>query len=416
MRTVRDVNTNPVRVSRRAASVSPFYAMEFAKHADALEASGVHVTRLNIGEPDFGAPPAFLAAIAEFADGRPTAYTPSVGTDELRAAIAAYHRRTDGRDLDPRRVCVTAGASAALLLCTAALIDPGDKVLVADPSYPCNRQFAESFGARVQLVSTSADTGFQLNLGHVRQAWDEQTRGVMMASPSNPTGTSIPAPELAAICEWVAHQGGWRIVDEIYLGLTHSEQATPGVLAVDDDAVVINSFSKVFGLTGWRLGWCVVPEPLVPVIEKLAQNYYICPSTPAQHAALACFTAETAALTQRRRASIVARRDIVCDALAQMGLVVPVLPDGAFYVYVDVSGTGLSSWEFCTRALAEAAVALTPGRDFGVAGADRFVRLSFAIDADDLRAGLQRLGEFVAGLRSATTQPPSSPAPVSNSK
>nr|WP_245549816.1 aminotransferase class I/II-fold pyridoxal phosphate-dependent enzyme [Gordonia effusa] len=380
--------------------------MEFAKHADALEASGVHVTRLNIGEPDFGAPPAFLDAIVDLADGRPMTYTPSVGIAELRTAIAQSYRTLDDLEIDPRRVCVTAGASAALLLCAAALIDPGDRVLVADPSYPCNRQFAESFGADVALVPTSAATRFQLDAASVAEAWDEHTRGVMLASPSNPTGTSLSTTELAAICEFVVGRDGWRIVDEIYLGLTHDDDGARSVLALDDDAIVVNSFSKVFGLTGWRLGWCVVPEALVPVMEKLAQNYYICPSTPTQYAALTCFQPETLAIATERRRQIVARKEIVLQELSEMGLDVPVAPDGAFYVYVDIAATGMTSWEFCEKALEQALVALTPGHDFGNHRADDFVRLSYAIGTADLVAGLKRLAVFVRDQ-------PRSPAPTS---
>lgn len=385
-----------IGISARARRVAPFQAMEFGKHADALEARGVTVTRLNIGEPDFGAPPAFLAAVRDLADGRAMAYTPSVGIGELRAAIARHYLLVDGIDIDPRRVCVTAGASGALLLCAAALIDPGDRVLVADPSYPCNRQFAESFGADVVLLPTSAATRFQLDSASVADAWDARTRGVMLASPSNPTGTSLPGAELAAICELVADRGGWRIVDEIYLGLAHSTSRTPSVLAVDDEAIVVNSFSKTFGLTGWRLGWCVVPDAMVPIIEKLAQNYYICPSTPAQYAALTCFEPATLELVERRRRAVVERKEIVLRALADMGLPVPAVPDGAFYVYIDISGTGLDSWQFCERALEHAHVALTPGHDFGRQRADDFVRLSYAVATDDLIDGLRRLAAFVA--------------------
>lgn len=385
------------RPSARAERVTPFLAMEFAKHADALKAKGVDVIRLNIGEPDFGAPPMFLSAMSDLIDGRSLAYTPAVGIDPLRSAIAAHYRRTDGLDIDPRRICVTSGASAALLLCTAALINPGDGVLVGDPSYPCNRQFAESFGADVTLIPADAATRFQLDVGAIADAWQPDTRGVMLASPSNPTGTSLPIDELADIGRCVAERGGWRIVDEIYLGLAHADGAR-SVLTVDDDAIVVNSFSKMFGLTGWRLGWCVVPDAMVSVVEKLAQNYYICPSTPAQYAALSCFTDEGLALAEERRQTIVERKAIVLQELSMMGLPVPVEPDGAFYVYIDVSGTRLSAWDFCTRALAQAHVALTPGNDFGHHRADDYVRLSYTVGEADLRAGLARLGNFVREL------------------
>ncbi|WP_411149831.1 pyridoxal phosphate-dependent aminotransferase [Streptomyces sp. A30] len=390
-----------MRISQRAQAVAPFYAMEFGKHAAALEAQGHHVVKLSLGEPDFGAPPAVLNAMREAMDGRPMAYTAALGLPALRQAIAGFYRDRHGVEVDPARVVVTAGASAALVLATAALVDTGDEVLIADPSYPCNRQIVESFGAHVTLVPTTAETRFQLNASSVRSSWTDRTRGVMIATPSNPTGTSVPAEELAAICAFARERDAWRIVDEIYLDLSdHDAQGEPprSALSYDPDAIVINSFSKYFGMTGWRLGWCVVPEALVPAMERLAQNYFLCASTPAQHAALSCFTAESLAVCEERRVEFSERRALVLDGLARIGLPVPVPPDGAFYVYFDVGHTGLTSWQFCERALQEAHVALTPGRDFGVHTAQTHVRLSYAASADDLREGIARLGKFVATL------------------
>jgi aspartate/methionine/tyrosine aminotransferase len=391
-----------MRISQRARAVAPFYAMEFGKHAAVLEAEGHHVVKLNLGEPDFGAPPAVRNAMREAMDGRPMAYTAALGLPALREAIAGFYLDRHGVRVDPARVVVTAGASAALVLATAALVDPGDEVLIADPSYPCNRQIVESFGARVTLVPTTAGTRFQLDAASVRSHWTDSTRGVMIATPSNPTGTSVPADELAALCDLARERDAWRIVDEIYLNLSdHDDQGRPprSALSYDPDAVVINSFSKYFGMTGWRLGWCVVPEPLVPAMERLAQNYFLCASAPAQHAALTCFTAESLAVCEDRRAEFAERRAIVLDGLQRIGLPVPVPPDGAFYVYFDVAGTGLTSWQFCERALQEAHVALTPGRDFGVRTAETHVRLSYAASAGELREGIARLGKFVAALR-----------------
>ncbi|MEU9910691.1 pyridoxal phosphate-dependent aminotransferase [Streptomyces sp. NPDC051001] len=391
-----------MRISQRAQSVAPFYAMEFGKRAAALEAQGHHVVKLSLGEPDFGAPPAVVEAMRTAMDGRPMSYTEALGMPSLRQAIAGFYGERHGVDVDPGRVVVTAGASAALVLGAAALVDAGDEVLIGDPSYPCNRQIMESFGARVTLVPTSAASRFQLDADSVRSHWTDGTRGIMVATPSNPTGTSIPEGELAALCDLARERDAWRIVDEIYLDLgDHDDQDRPprSALSYDPDAVVINSFSKYFGMTGWRLGWCVVPEILVPALERLAQNYFLCASTPAQHAALACFTPDSLAVCEERRAEFGRRRALVLDGLAQLGLPVPVPPDGAFYVYFDVSGTGLTSWEFCARALQEAHVALTPGRDFGVGTAETHVRLSYAASAGELREGIARLGKFVGALR-----------------
>lgn len=403
-----------MKISQRAQAVAPFFAMEFGKHAARLEAEGHRIIKLSLGEPDFGAPPAVLQAAREATASGSLAYTAALGLPELRQAIAGFYQSAHDVHVDPSRIVVTAGASAALLLVTAALVDPGDEVIVGDPSYPCNRQFLGSFGASVRLVPTDAATRFQLDAAAVRGNWTEKTRGLMIATPSNPTGTSVPEGELKEICAWARQHNAWRIVDEIYLNLGDPDargQAPQTALAFDPDAIVINSFSKYFGMTGWRLGWCVVPEVLVPIIERLAQNYYICPSTLSQRAALACFTPGTLALCEARRVEFVQRRQRVLEGLERIGLPVPASPDGAFYVYFDVSGTGMNSWQFCERVLEEAHVALTPGQDFGYCSADSYVRLSCAAPMEDLEEALRRLGQFMGrsgsiySLHSCTSQP-----------
>lgn len=381
-----------MKMSRRALSVEPFHAMAFGQKSADLEAAGHRVVRLNLGEPDFGAPPAVRAAMREVMDGRALPYTAALGLPALREAIAGFYRDRHQVDVDPARVVVTSGASSALLLAVAATIDPGDEVIVADPSYPCNRELVSSFGGSVVSVPTSVSSRFQLDAALVARAWTGRTAAVMVASPSNPTGTSIPYPELQQICDLARKRGAWRIVDEIYLNLAADPRS---VLAVDPDAIVINSFSKYFGMTGWRLGWAVLPEVMVPAVERLAMNYFLCASAPAQIAALAAFTPQSLAECERRREELAARQQIVLEGLSKIGLDVCVPPDGAFYVFFDVSRTGMDSWTFCERALAEAHVALTPGRDFGQAWADSHVRLSFASSRAELHEGLRRLGLFV---------------------
>jgi aspartate/methionine/tyrosine aminotransferase len=391
-----------LKISQRADSIAPFFAMEFGKRAAALEAAGHDVIKLSIGEPDFGTPKPVLAVAHDAIDHANFAYTSAVGTLQLRQAIANFYRHAHDVEVSPARIIATAGASAALLLVTAALVDPGDEVIVGDPSYPCNRQFLSTFGAKVKLVATNAATRFQLDEASVRANWSEHTKGLMIATPSNPTGTSVHACELQRICEWAQSKGAWRIVDEIYLNLADHDdkgRAPQTTLAFDPGAIVINSFSKYFGMTGWRLGWCVVPEALAPTMERLAQNYYICPSSVAQQSALACFTPETLAICEERRKEFVRRRALVLEGLASMGLHVPAPPDGAFYIYFDVSNTGMTSWQFCEAVLQEAHVALTPGKDFGECGAHTFVRLSYAASTDRLQDALKRLGRFMAERR-----------------
>ena len=295
--------------------------------------------------------------------------------------------------MSPERIAVTAGASGALLLALAATTDPGDDVIMADPSYPCNRELVTTFGGKVVLAPTSVASRYQLDAATLESVWTESTSSVMVASPSNPTGTSIVPAELAAICRTARDRGAWRIVDEIYLDLADADasgQPVRTVLAEDPDAIVISSFSKYFGMTGWRLGWAVLPEALVDAVERMSMNYFLCASAPVQRAALAAFSDAAIAECEERKRELQARRALVLRELAAIGLDVPVPPDGAFYIYIDVSSTGLDAWTFCERALTEAHVALTPGRDFATATADTHVRLSYAASRDDLAEGCRR--------------------------
>lgn len=390
-----------MKLSRHVADMQPFHALAFGQRADAMEAAGQHVVALSIGEPDFGAPPAVREAMLDVMDGRPLPYTSAFGLPALREAISGFYRDRHGVDVDPARIAITSGASCALVMATAATVDDGDEVILADPSYPCNRELVTSFGGRVEAVPTTAATRYQLDTSAVDRAWSERTTAVMVATPSNPTGTSIPFEQLSAICELARSRGAWRIVDEIYLELADPDadgRPARTVLETDPDSIVVSSFSKYFGMTGWRLGWMVVPETLVDPVERLAMNFFLSASNPAQQAALACFAPETLAICEERRVELGRRRRLVLDGLARIGLPVPVKPDGAFYVYVDVSDTGLDAWQFCEQALDQAHVALTPGRDFGATTADTHVRLSYAASPDELTEGLDRLGRYVAGL------------------
>lgn len=388
-----------MKLAQRARDAEPFHAMAFGQRAAELEAEGTHVVKLSLGEPDFGAPPAVREAMRQVMDGRPLPYTSALGLPALRRAIAGFYRTQHGVTVDPARIVITSGASAALLLVTAATTEPGDQVLIADPSYPCNRELVRSFGGELVSVPTGAASRYQLDVASVEAAWTDRTSAIMIASPSNPTGTSIPESELTAICELARERDAWRIVDEIYLDLADpGADGTPArtVLASDPDAIVIGSFSKYFGMTGWRLGWAVLPEALLVGVERLAVNYFLCASAPGQYAALAAFTPESLAVCEQRRVELAARRRLVLEGLAAIALPVPVVPDGAFYVYIDVSGTGLDAWSLCEQALETAHVALTPGRDFAAATARTHVRLSYAASREELSEGIRRLGAFLA--------------------
>ena len=394
-----------MRTSARAQRVEPFYVMEVGKAAARLGAQVAHtdapMVYLNIGEPDFTAPPAVQdAAMRAIHDGR-TQYTAATGLPELRERISDWYRTRFGVQVPATRIVVTAGASAALQLACLALIDPQDEILMPDPSYPCNRQFVGAADGRAVLLPATAAERYQLSADRVQDAWQPgRTRGVLLASPSNPTGTSIDPQELRRIHALVQARGGLTIVDEIYLGLSFDAHFGQTALGLDDQVISINSFSKYFSMTGWRLGWLVVPEALVPVIERLAQNLFICPSTIAQHAALACFEADSLAEYERRRAEFKARRDYFVPALNRLGLQVPVMPDGAFYAWADCSGAcerlGIrDSWDFAFELLHKAHLAVTPGRDFGQAGTARHIRFSSASAMADLHTAVARLEQLL---------------------
>ena len=392
-----------MKLARRLDHIEPFYVMECAKAAAELARSpacdaglgGRPMIFLNIGEPDFTAP-VLVQEAAERAlrEGR-TQYTDATGLPALRERISAWYAQRFGLAIAPRRIVVTAGASAALQLACLVLVDRDDEVLLPDPSYPCNRHFVAAAEGVPVLLPASAEARWQLDAASVVAAWTPRTRGVLLASPSNPTGTSIDPDEMGRIVGAVRARGGFTLVDEIYLGLSFDERFGHSALAhgVDDNdsVIAINSFSKYFSMTGWRLGWLVVPEALVPAVEKLAQNLYICASTVAQHAALACFEPESIAEYERRRGEFRARRDFLVPALNALGLNVPVMPDGAFYAWADCSAHSANSWDFCFDVMRSAHVAITPGRDFGRAVSERFVRLSYASSMAQLHEAVERL-------------------------
>ena len=405
-----------MRISARAQRIEPFYVMEMAKSAAAIarEAAGSDrpMIYLNIGEPDFTAPPLVRQAAEQAIRDGKTQYTQATGLPQLRERISGWYAERFGLQVPARRIVVTAGASAALQLACLALIDAGDEVLMPDPSYPCNRQFVSAAEGRAVLLPSTAAERFQLSAAKVQEAWSAHTRGVMLASPSNPTGTSIHPDELKRIHEVVTERRGITFIDEIYLGLSFDDTYSHSALGLSDQIISINSFSKYFNMTGWRLGWLVVPESIVDTVEQIAQHLFICPSTVSQYAALACFEADSLAEYERRRAEFKARRDWFVPELNALGLQVPVTPDGAFYAWADCSSacdrlfaarseynSGMQtagSWEFAFELMKRAHLAVTPGRDFGHAETARYVRFSTANSMAQLQAAVARLREVLA--------------------
>ncbi|WP_290703186.1 pyridoxal phosphate-dependent aminotransferase [Amphritea sp.] len=376
--------------SDRVAEIDSFKVMDLLKRAKELDALGHDVVHMCAGEPDFATPePVSEAGIAAIRAGH-TQYTPAAGIPPLREAIAGFYKERYGLDIPAERVIVTAGASGALLMVFATLANPGQRFMMADPGYPCNPRFLRLLEARGQLIPVDAGDNYQLTPELIEQNWDAQTAGVLLASPANPTGSVVHREQLELISQTVRAKGGHLVVDELYHGLTYGFDAT-SVLEVDQDAFVLNSFSKYFGMTGWRLGWAIVPESAVGEIERLAQNLFISPPTISQYAALEAFNPETTAILEQRREAFRERRDLLVNGLRELGFDIPLMPEGAFYVYADASHLTDNTFDFCWELLEQDKVAVTPGIDFGDHRANQFIRFSYTTGIGQIEKALSRL-------------------------
>jgi aspartate/methionine/tyrosine aminotransferase len=385
-----------VRASRRTAEIEPFEVMDVLARAHALEAAGRRVLHMEIGEPDFTAPaPVVEAGIRALRDGM-TAYTATLGLPALREAIASHYQHQFHLRVESSRIAVTAGASGGLLTLAALYVDPGDEILVPDPGYPGYRHFVRAFEGLARPLAVSAKDAFQPTLDMVRAAWGPRTKGLLLGSPSNPTGTLISKNELHRIAVFIAERGGVLLVDEIYQGLVYGSEPWTA-LGLPGDVVLVNSFSKYFCMTGWRLGWVVLPEGAVRGFEKLGQHLFISAPAAAQHAAVAAFSKDSLSILEHRRAQFARRRDFLVPALRSAGLRVPAEPRGAFYVYADC---GRDCREFTRDLLETEAVAATPGVDFGAHATDRFVRFAYTRSLADLEEAATRIARF-AGAPSA---------------
>ncbi len=384
---------SPYRPAARVHDIAPFHVMELLARAKALEAAGRDIVHMEVGEPDFPTPAPIVAAAQQaIAEGK-TFYTAAQGLPALREAIAQFYQTRYGIRLSAQRIVVTAGASGALTLALACLAEPGKRWLLPDPGYPCNRHFVRSFDGVPVGLNVDSSTNFQPTPALIEHSWNENTIGLIVASPANPTGTMLNQAELAALAASVATRQGHFIVDEIYHGL-HYKGAATSALSVSDEVWVVQSFSKYFQMTGWRLGWLVVPEAYARDIEKLAQNLFIAPSTPAQYAALAAFQPETLAILEQRRQAFHARRDFLAPELEKLGFRVVAQPEGAFYLYCDCSALAEDSFQLATALLEHAGVAATPGLDFGQNAPERHIRFAYTTTQDRLAEAVRRMREF----------------------
>ncbi|HEY5602777.1 MAG TPA: aminotransferase class I/II-fold pyridoxal phosphate-dependent enzyme [Gammaproteobacteria bacterium] len=386
-----------IKLANRMAYIEPFHVMDILATARSMEARGTHVIHMEIGEPDFVTPePVIRAAQAALRRGL-THYTPAVGLTVLRERIALYYQTRFNADVNPEQIIITPGASGALLLALGVLINPGDKVAMSDPGYPCNRHFVRLFDGEPVGVPVDAGSRYQLTVDGLQAFQAGQVTAVMLASPSNPTGTLLTRHELDQWMRYAQQAPCYLLMDEIYQGLVYGEESFT-IAGRCGHAFVINSFSKYFCMTGWRLGWLVVPPGYQRQVDKLAQNIFLAPSTLAQYAAVAAFDEDSIAILESQRQQFQQRRDYLKKAIQELGFQLLVEPQGAFYLYADCSALTGDSFEFCQTLLKQAGVALAPGKDFGRHEAHRYVRIAYTTALDQLEQGVEKIRQFLASI------------------
>lgn len=390
------------RMAKRAAAISPFHVMDILAQAKQLQSQGQDIIHMEVGEPDFDTPEPIIEAGIKALKAGKTHYTPALGLPELREAIANWYQDYYQIALSPERIVVTPGASGALLLVMGALLEQGEKVMLADPGYPCNRHFARFVEGDINAVPVTAASNYQLTADHIEQHWDDKTSLALLASPSNPTGTVLSKEELELLSKAVKRKQGTLVVDEIYHGLTYDGFKATSALAIDDQAFVINSFSKFFGMTGWRLGWLVVPEGYTEVMDKLAQNLYLAAPTMSQYAALAAFEQSTLDILEQRRQVFQQRRDALLPVLKELDFTLPVTPQGAFYLYAHCSklfnDKVPDSMALSRYLLKESGVAITPGLDFGNFQAEHHCRFAYTTSEERLLEAAERIQQALKQL------------------
>jgi len=372
------------------SKVNPFRVMTVMARAQQLESQGRRIVHMEVGEPDFSSAQPIIDAGKKALDDGLTKYTAAIGLAELRECLSLYYRENYNVEVAADRILITPGASGGLNLLANLLVRAGDGILLSDPAYPCVRNFIHMMSAQPQLIPVGIEQNFQPTLAQLDEYCTDNTSGLWLASPSNPTGTILERPDLKAACDWAASRQKHLLVDEIYHGL-HYVDDLPSVLELDQSAFVVNSFSKYFGMTGWRLGWIVVPEEHIEMATILAQNMYISASSISQYAALAAFTPEAKRIFEERREAFRLRRDFLAGALKNMGFSLSDNIQGAFYIYAGIAKFSDDCEKFCHEILEDHGVALTPGTDFGDFESKSHVRIAFTTDMDSLELGVQRL-------------------------
>ncbi|WP_231368497.1 aminotransferase class I/II-fold pyridoxal phosphate-dependent enzyme [Mariprofundus ferrooxydans] len=377
---------------RRIDRIEPFRVMQLLERAKQLEAAGRRIVHMEIGEPDFSTPASVIDAAHAALDSGDSFYTPSTGNPALQQAIARWYREEYGVDVSPERILITPGTSGAFSLIYAALIEAGESVLLSDPGYPCQRNFIRLAGGEPVSVPVGPETLYHLSPGLIEQYWQSGTRAAVVINPSNPTGTLISDDALQQVAATCRRLGGYLISDEIYHGLTYGLKARCA-LEFDDNAIVVNGFSKRWAMTGWRIGWVIVPEELIDACRRVMQNIFIAAPTLSQYAAIAALRATDDC--ERMRLAYDERRRYLLEALPELGFNIVVQPQGAFYIYANVERITDDAKSFCWEILENVGVAITPGEDFGTYRAAGHVRFSYATGMDDIRLGVARLREWL---------------------
>ena len=388
-------NNSRQKVAERMGSINPFYVMDILSQAKQLEAQGCDVVHLEVGEPDFYTPVRIKAAGKRAIDNNKTHYTASTGLPELKQKISDFYRHRLAADVPANNIVITPGASGALQLALSVRVNAGENILMADPGYPCNRNFTRLLEAKAKLIEVGESTHYQLNHRLIDENWDENTAAVLLATPSNPTGTRVDKDEMQKIINVVKKHNGVLLVDEIYQGLVYGVKDFTAA-ELSKDVFVINSFSKYFSMTGWRLGWLVVPDHFLDAVDRLAQNLFLAPSTISQYAALSAFDSRTLLTLDAQRDELNKRREFLLQGLISLGFKINVKPQGAFYIYADVTRFTDDSFTFCHELLQHSKVAITPGKDFGDYQQHRYVRFAYTQKIEKLQMALDRIGDFLS--------------------
>lgn len=381
----------------RVNRIEPFHVMDLLGKAQSLAAQGRDIIHLEVGEPDFPTPEAVVQAGTEAMAKGLTKYTPALGIPELRNKLSEFYRIQHHLTVSPDNIVITPGASGALLLALAATLNPGEELMLPEPGYPCNRHFAELLDIHPKVHHLKAEEHYRLNFERLSQDVASHTKGVLVASPGNPTGSVMDKDQQVRLAEFVSTHNLHLFMDEIYHGLIYDQSAV-SILHACPNAWVMQSFSKYFQMTGWRLGWLVVPDGYVSGIEKLAQNLFLCPPAPAQYAALRALDSDVVEELEARKVVLKQRRDYLVPALTELGFKVQAPAEGAFYIYADASAFTEDAMTFCHELLEQAGVAITPGQDFGGTDWKTQVRFAYTTDVSVLEKAVERIRGYINAL------------------